>query len=216
MLTLFFITTFTSISYAANTATDEVERLISQHIQASGGTDALMKMQSISRYGHITFHEQKDSLCYHTDIIYPTKLREQIKGKEIAYDRGTDGNSFWLWTGSQYEVTKDEKLIDYMQRTAERANREILWAKKETNNFDIITSLSWAPSHSQCIQEIEAKDINKRIYCFDTSTGLLNSLGNGEEYRLESDWRQVGNIQLPFHLTHYQALRYGSCVLPPL
>lgn len=198
---------FANISHANSLGSDQAEKLITQHLQANGGSGVLMKMQSISRYGHITFYEKdkiKDNLCYHTDIIYPTKLREQIKGKEIEYDRGTDGASFWLWTGSQYEFTEDNKLIDYMRGTAERANRDMLWVKKKSSNFNIITSPSWAPSDSQCIQEIKAKDAKKRIYCFDSSTGLLNSLGNAEEYRLESDWRQVGDIKLPFRLTHYQ------------
>lgn len=205
MLTIFIIT-FGSISYAANTSSDDAEKLIMQHIQVSGGTDALMKMQSISRYGQITFYKPngaKENLCYHTDIIYPIKLREQIKGKEIAYDRGTDGKLFWLWTGSQYEFTNDGQLIDYMRNTAERANRDMLWVKKD--NFEIMSILpSWVPSNSQCIQEIKTNNSTKRMYCFDASTGLLNALGSASEYRIESDWRSVGNIKLPFRLTHYQ------------
>ncbi len=198
---------FANISHANNIRSDEADQLITQHIQASGGTDALRKMQSISRYGHITFHNPngaKDSFCYRTDIVYPTKLREQIKGKQIEYDRGTDGTSFWLWTGSQYEFTNDEKLIDYMRNTAERANRDMLWVQK--GNFEVMSILpSWAPSNSQCIQEIKTNNSKKRIYCFDTSTGLLNAIGGGaDEHRIESDWRSVGNIKLPFHLTHYQ------------
>jgi hypothetical protein len=207
LLTIVLIT-FANISYATNTASDEAERLITLHIQAIGGADALMKMQSISRYGRITFYEQngaKENFCYHTDIIYSNKLREQIKGKQIEYDRGTDGTSFWLWTGSQYEFTKDKQLIDYMLNTAERANRDMLWLKKESDNFEVVSiPPSWAPINSQCIQEIKTKNSAKRAYCFDTSTGLLNALGSAEEYRLESDWREIGNIKLPFRLTHYQ------------
>src|SRR5262249_4768498 len=151
---------FLNTSYA--NSYNEVDKLIAQHIEASGGIDALMRMQSISRYGHISFYENnklQDTLCYHTDIVYPTKLREQIKGKEIAYDRGTDGIDYWLWTGSKYEFTEDKNLKDYMRNTAERANREILWIKKESGKFDVISNPpSWAPSYSQCIQEIKTEN----------------------------------------------------------
>lgn len=92
-----------------------------------------------------------------------------------------------------------------MRNTAERANRDMLWVRKESSNFNIISNPpSWAPSNSQCIQEVKTKNEIKRIYCFDTSTGLLNSFGNLNMHRIETDWRQVGNIKLPFHLTHYE------------
>ena len=181
-----FLLMFVNIANANSLEHHRAKELITQHIQASGGSDALKKMQTISRYGDIAFYENnkiKDKLCYHTDIIFPKNLREQIKGKEIAYDRGTDGTIFWFWTGSQYEFTKDEKLLNYMRRTAERANRDMLWLKKESSNFDVISSPpSWAPSNSQCIQGIDGDKI-KRIYCFDTKTGLLNSLGSENEHR---------------------------------
>lgn len=197
-----------NLSYANDIASNEAEKLIEKHLNASGGIDALMKMETISRSGHIAFYEKnslKENLCYHTDIVYPKKLREQIKGKKIEYDRGTDGNNFWLWNKSQYEFTEDKALIDYMSKTSERANRDMLWVKEESDNFEVISiPPSWAQSHSQCIREIKSRNSIKRIYCFDTSTGLLNALGSLEEYRLESDWQQVGNIKLPFHLTHYQ------------
>lgn len=205
-LLIFFV--LSSIGIASNSSTTQVEKLLSQHIEASGGENALMKMQSISRYGQISFYVQdspKESFCYHTDIIYPKKLREQIKGKQIEYDRGTDGVSFWLWTGTQYEFTVNKALIDYMHTTAERANRDLLWVKKESTKFESMPiPPSWAPINSQCIQRIKAENSIKRAYCFDESTGLLNALGSSEAYRLESDWREVGNIKLPFHLTHYQ------------
>ncbi|HGC5753472.1 TPA: hypothetical protein ACIZBK_003171, partial [Legionella pneumophila] len=82
---------------------------------------------------------------------------------------------------------------------------DLLWIKKESKKFEMMPiPPSWAPNNSQCIQAIEAKNSIKRAYCFDISTGLLNALGSSEEYRLESDWRAVGNIKLPFHLAHYQ------------
>lgn len=199
---------FTQIAYANKATSKKAEEMIERHLQASGGEAVLMKMQSISRDGQITFYQQKtggENLCYHTDIIYPKKLREQIKGEKIEYDRGTDGNIFWLWNGSKYDYTQDQQVIAYMRDTAEHANRDMLWVKQESDNWKVILTVpSWAPKHSKCIQEIKSKKTTKRTYCFDTSTGLLNALGNKKEYRLESDWRSVGNIKLPFRLMHYQ------------
>jgi hypothetical protein len=121
-----------SIGIASNSSTTQVEKLLSRHIDASGGENALMKIQSISRYGQISFYVQvspKESFCYHTDIIYPKKLREQIKGKQINTIGELMGYHFG-WTGTQYEFTEDKALIDYMHTTAERANRDLLWVKK--------------------------------------------------------------------------------------
>lgn len=46
----------------------------------------------------------------------------------------------------------------------------------------------------------KVRKFNKRASCFDISTGY----GSSEEFRLESDWREVGNIKIPFHLAHYR------------
>ena len=71
-----------------------------------------------------------------------------------------------------------------MHTTAERANRDLLWIKKESAKFEMIPiPPSWAPNNSQCIQAIKAENSIKRAYCFDISTGLLNALGSSEEYR---------------------------------
>ncbi len=111
-----FLVFFSKISYSNNFDSSAAEKLIKQCIQSSGGEDALMNMQSISRYGRITINENKtkNNFCYHTDIIYPIKLREQIKrdGKKIMYDRGTDKTSFWMWNGSKYEYIVDRQLTD--------------------------------------------------------------------------------------------------------
>ena len=203
-LKIFFLTLIISNSYAS----DKAEKLIMAHINASGGKNALMQMQSISRYGNILFYSLNNlgkNYCYHTDIIYPIKLREQIKGDQILYDRGTDGISYWSWLDNQYQFIddKDKDLQDYLHKTAERANRDMLWVLKESYSYDIMSSLPiWAPSNTQCIQQI--KSGIHRIYCFNNDSGLLSALGNDEEYRFESDWRQVGDIKLPFRLTHYQ------------
>lgn len=186
---------------------EEAKKLIMRHIEMTGGEQALFQIQSISRHGHIAFYidnKNSENYCYHTDIIYPTKLREQIKGKEILYDRGTDGISYWLWIGNQYEYTQDHALIDYMRDTSERANRDMLWVAREADNYTVLaTAPTWAPYNNQCIQQIKSSKI-KRIYCFDNNTGILSSFGNDEEYRLLSDWQEVGNIKIPFHLSHYQ------------
>lgn len=132
-------------------------------------------------------------------------MREQIKGKQIEYDRGTNGVIFWLWNGKQYEVA-NEQLVEYLRKTAEYANHDMVRVlKNDLNNLEVMIDIpSWAPHSSQCIQEIKPQKTSPRVYCFNTKTGLLNALGNTEEYRLESDWQEVGAIKLPFHLTNYQ------------
>ncbi len=62
---------FTNISYAKSFSSDPdyAETLITKHLQASGGSDALIKIKSISRYGNIDFYTQNklnDSFCYHS------------------------------------------------------------------------------------------------------------------------------------------------------
>lgn len=195
--------------HASHLTSDEAEKIIARHIEASGGRNELMKMQFISRYGYMDLYHDgrlKERYCYHTDIIYPDKLREQIKGSTIFNERGTDGISIWAWTGTQYQlISTDKTQLDYMRDTAERANRDMLWAAQEFGPFKVLANAAtWAPDSNQCIQALRAKQGIKRIYCFDVSTGLLNAVGSLKEYRIETDWRQVGNIKIPFRLTHYQ------------
>lgn len=208
-ISFLFYFSLSSISVAnSSSSSTQVDELLQRHIDASGGELTLMQLKSISRYGNINFYNQnnlKNNYCYHTDIVYPTKLLEQIKGGKIIHERGTDGISYWLWTGNQYEFTADIDLKNNMHDTADRANRDIMWVKKDSTNYHVIFSLPyWAPSNNQCIQQIQGKNTIKRIYCFDTVTGLLSALGSDEEYRLFSDWRAVENIKIPFCLTHYQ------------
>lgn len=69
-----------SLGIASSLSTTQVEKILLRYIDASGGETALLHMKSISRYGLISFYAQgnlNESYCYHTDIIYPNKLREQ-------------------------------------------------------------------------------------------------------------------------------------------
>ncbi|MCC2625972.1 MAG: hypothetical protein K0R14_1845 [Burkholderiales bacterium] len=189
-------------------ADDRAKWLIESSIKASGGKDALMQMKSISRYGKITFYSPDNTsktYCYKTNIIYPTKLREQIKSDQILIDRGTDGVSYWSWANDHYQFIndKDTEARDYLQKTAERANRDMLWVLKEADAYNIMPlPPAWAPANTQCISQINSG--KQRIYCFHNYSGLLLALGNNDEYRIESDWKTVGAIKLPFRLTQYQ------------
>lgn len=191
-----------TLSFSA-TASEQAKILMLKHIEASGGKEALEEMETISRDGNIVIIDEDDvksTYCYHTDIVYPSKLREQLKAEKIFLERGTDGDNFWLWNGMQYEFTDDRVTKDYMIDTANRANRDMLWLVQEADKFDLMPSPpSWAPQNSHCIQDTTST----RIYCFDSSTGLENGIGIVNEYRLVKDWRRVGTIMLPFLLDHY-------------
>jgi hypothetical protein len=201
---------FTFLASAAAIAYPDIpaEKLIIRHLEASGGINALGNMATISRHGRIVFYTQENAMrhyCYHTDLVYPKKLREQLKNThEILHERGTDGDLFWIWNKAQYEYIEDENLKEDMIDTATRANRDLLWVLDEADNFEVMQSLpSWAAANSQCIQEINANNANQRIYCFDEKTGLENATGTLEEHRMFSQWTKVGNIKIPFRLTHY-------------
>ena len=209
VLKIFLLTILTvNYSYA-----NQARNLITKHIEASGGHNALLQMQSISRHGQINFYTNNKltgSYYYQTDIVYPVKLREQIKGDQILYDRGTTGLSFWLWMNNRYEFTDNEELKNYMRDTAQRANREMIWIEKEANNFALMFLLPyWAPHHSQCIQQMKSTNNTRRVYCFDNFSGLLFAIGDNNEHRLVNNWKQVGNIKIPFNLIHY---KQGSIV----
>ncbi len=185
-------------------ASDQAEMLMSKHIEASGGAQALQNMQSITRQGNIVFYEHDNEIgrfCYRTDLVYPTKVREQLKSDVIFHERGTDGVLFWLWEGSQYAYTEDQDIKDHMLDTANRANREMLWVIQESENYRLMPSPpGWAPDNSLCIQGINSNQPN---YCFDETTGLINVIGNLAEYRWVGAWTQVGTVKIPFQLKHY-------------
>lgn len=205
---LLFIFSITAKALPASPISPEVERLISRGIDAAGGEDALMHMQSISRYGSITLYKEgqiPEQYNYHTALIYFKKLHEEIKGHNMVVDRGTDGNIFWFWTGREYDYVTEEGLQNYMLETVERANRDLLWLEKEYDHLQMAAELpEWVPINNACIKGMKRKELETRFYCFDSKTGLLSGLGSNVEYRLVNDWRSVGNIKLPFRLHHYR------------
>jgi len=185
---------------------NEVQELISRHLDASGGVEALMSMRSITRVGNIYFinDQEEYQLCYRTDLIYPNMLREQLKEEAIFIDRGTDGQTFWLWTGHEYETTQDPGIIAYMVSTAERANRDMVWILDEAEQYQITDTPTWAPQKSACIKEIAPQDETNRTYCFDPQSGLVNVYGSDDHHRILSDWRSVSNVKIPFYLSDYE------------
>jgi len=195
-----------SVALAATMTTTTAQHLIDHHVEATGGRVALLGLKSISRVGKIEiFSDQGKStvFSYRTDLVYPTKLREEIKGNNaVLVDRGTDGFSFWKRDKDQYQEETNEDQKNYLRSTAERANRDILWIKEE---FDVIELISKPPSwakNSQCLTA--KKDEIIQYFCFEKETGLLVAKGGANEYRLFQKWTKTGRVMIPFRLTHFQ------------
>ena len=185
---------------------NQVDSLIKRCLDARGGEAALRELKTISRHGTISFYNQpkiNGIYRYRTDIVYPIKLREQIKGMKVLVDRGTNGITFWSWSGAHYKVLDDIALKTYMRNTAEQANRDILWLKDEMKNIHIaVKSPVWAPENSQCLTGVEKS--KQYYFCFSESTGLTNAKGWSEECRLISDWRNLDYIKEPYRISHYK------------
>jgi hypothetical protein len=183
----------------------DVDCIVRRHVTASGGREALMGMVSISRFGSIKFFGssagESESFTYRTDIVYPNKLREELKGQRILVDRGTDGAVFWQWTGTGFETVRARGEVKSMSETAERANRDILWLKDEIADLAVSTRIpAWA-ADSTCLEG--AWRGSDGFICFDPARGLMTAKGNDNEYRLFSQWRRAGKVSVPFHISHF-------------
>lgn len=205
---VFFLTSCLSIGGARPSQNkSEVDFIIAIHLEASGGRAALLALKSISRIGTIEFFNDPKTgpsgkFRYRTDITYPHKLREEIGGESILIDRGTDGKNYWEWTGTKYQQITDGEKQAAMNKTAERANREILWLTDEIHDLKMILQAPYWAGNSICLEGV--KDESIVFVCFDPKTGLMSAKGNSNEYRLFSDWRRAKSIMVPFRLTHFQ------------
>ena len=180
--------------------------VIETHLRASGGRAALLALTSISRIGTIEFFgptaSASETFRYHTDIEYPTRLREELTGARVLVDRGTDGTAYWEWTGEKYESVADPLKQTSMRETAERANRDVLWLTEEIGPLKMAaTNPAWAAA-DHCL---EGWKNSERVYaCFDRATGLMTAKGCDEEYRLLIDWTLAGAIKIPMRLRHFR------------
>lgn len=170
----------------------------------------MLQLKSISRRGQIwTFNTNDgfDVLSYSTDIIYPTKLREELKNESFtAVDRGTDGNIFWEIHQGQYREVVDKDSIEYLRTTARIANRDLLWLEDDCATLEITnTPPAWAPTNTCAISQ--TKDGKSTYLCFDGGSGLESAKGTDDEYRTLGDWTWVGKIKIPFRLTHYRSAK---------
>lgn len=186
---------------------NKVNLFIARHIQAAGGREALLSLKSISRMGHIEFFNDPKNgphgkFRYRTDIIYPHKLREEIVKESILIDRGTDDSNYWEWNGAAYRQIVNQKQQESMNKTAEQANREILWLTDDIPHLSVSEQApAWA-DNDNCLEGIKDESI---VYlCFNPKTGLLSAKGSNAEYRIYSDYKRTNSIMLPYRLTHFQ------------
>lgn len=207
---ILFFAGFLSIFAASSRASSlnpEASQIIERHVLSSGGKVNLLSLKSITRIGKIQFFAIKDSpfsgtFSYHTDIIYPSKLREYLGETQILVDRGTNGSYFWERKENRYLEVQDTEQKRQMRETAERANRDILWIQDEFDFLKISPYVpNWAPD-SKCL--VGSKNSSETYICFDNGTGLMSAKGNQEEYRLFLKWTKIKNILLPFQIIHFR------------
>jgi hypothetical protein len=185
---------------------NSVDCVLREAAAAIGGRKVVLNLHTITRSGGIEFYGQgaMGKFIYRTAIVYPSKLREELKGAYVLVDRGTDGNNFWAWSGKKYSSVQDAALRQSMKDTATEANMDALFLTEEYHELKMSRHAPTWAGGSKCLMGKKSDSQDSISYiCFDSNTGLITAKGNDGEYRLYDDWRAVSVVTIPFHLTHY-------------
>lgn len=193
---------FTVMALAQKSAED----LIKKHFRAIGGKERVESLVSVKRTGTIEFPDYrqpqpKGSGFYQTLIVYPDRVRIQIKVGAYQLDQIRNKNQYWDFDGKNFKVVMDSVKKEELNDTSLKANRELLWWENEHQSIQKTVTPEFV-SNSRCIAGI--KNTSKDFICFDKGTDRLKASGNQTEYRFYRDWKKAGDIKMPFHIDHYR------------
>lgn len=183
------------------------KEILDKHMMAVGDKDRLESLESAERAGTIYFpdHGQpapKGSGSYRTRIIYPDRVRIEIKVGAYQLDQIKNKEKYWSLEGQSYEEIKDASLREELTNTSLRANREILWWSQEHKNIRLSSKPPKGIDQVNCIEGEKAE--KTEFACFDRSTGLLKAYGTGQEFRVYSDWKLINDLKFPFVIKQYK------------
>lgn len=188
-------------------ADQDAQTLIQNHVAVVGGGSAFNAVTAVHRCGTIQFTNTgsgpQGEFRYETALRVPDLLVERLaRLDEMLVHRGYTNGEIWDLSGASEDQTGPE-LLAMMEDTIHGANRDGVGLVGIADRAEIIPRPIGVPSAMSCVQIPTIPEIP--VHCYAEETGFLTYLVRGESIRQLSDWREVGDIQIPFVVTQSEA-----------
>ncbi|MCA6066453.1 outer membrane lipoprotein-sorting protein [Chryseobacterium sp. RG1] len=199
-LLLVFVLAFSHFSLAQT-----AKEIIDKNIELSGGLTNWKLLNSVLLQGKVILGIKDE---------YPIKIYQQrpnltktvltINNKETAIE-GYDGVKGYAMN---YATNKLQEYADYKPESFD--NDFIDW---ENKGFEAKYAGKEKIGNIYCYKVELTKNVNKNIYYFDSKTYMLLREIKKEETLDYSDYRKVGNLEMPFRIESSSPKKDGDYVL---
>jgi hypothetical protein len=199
-LLLVFVLAFSHFSLAQT-----AKEIIDKNIELSGGLTNWKLLNSVLLQGKVILGIKDE---------YPIKIYQQrpnltktvltINNKETAIE-GYDGVKGYAMN---YATNKLQEYTDYKPESFD--NDFIDW---ENKGFEAKYAGKEKIGNIYCYKVELTKNVNKNIYYFDSKTYMLLREIKKEETLDYSDYRKVGNLEMPFRIESSSPKKDGDYVM---
>ncbi|MCY0968309.1 histidine kinase [Chryseobacterium wangxinyae] len=199
-LLLLLVLIFSQISFGQT-----AKEIIDKNIELSGGLTSWKLLNSVLLQGKVILGVKDE---------YPIKIYQQrpnltktvltISGKETAIE-GYDGSKGYAMN---YATNKLQVYPDYVSESFD--NDFIDW---ENKGFEAKYLGKEKVGEIYCHKVELTKNVNKNLYYFDTKTYMLLKEVKRDETLSYSDYKKVGNLQMPFRIESSSTKKDGDFVM---
>lgn len=199
-LLLVFVLIFSQLSFAQT-----AKEIIDKNIELSGGLTSWKLLNSVFLQGKVILGVKDE---------YPIKIYQQrpsltktvltINGKDTAIE-GYDGTKGYAMN---YATNKLQVYAEYVPESFD--NDFIDW---ENKGFDAKYLGKEKVGDIYCHKVELTKNVNKNLYYFDTKSYMLLREIKKDETLSYSDYKKVGNLQMPFRIESSSAKKDGDYVI---
>lgn len=179
--------------------------VVGSYVAALGGDGALRSLQSLTMTGTLTDRYNRTA-AFTIEEKSPDRFRETLRSDDGTTVRGFDGNTGWMQEGG---------AVTELAGFALQQTRRVAGAPVDATIADRAEGMrAGRPSRLgdrqvNMLLDRGSSGITERLY-FDTETGLLvrrtistgTVLGNLIEQIDYDDYRAVGDLMLPYTITH--------------
>ncbi|MCY0978502.1 histidine kinase [Chryseobacterium wangxinyae] len=199
-LLLLLVLIFSQISFGQT-----AKEIIDKNIELSGGLTSWKLLNSVLLQGKVILGVKDE---------YPIKIYQQrpnltktvltISGKETAIE-GYDGSKGYAMN---YATNKLQVYPDYVSESFD--NDFIDW---ENKGFEAKYLGKEKVGEIYCHKVELTKNVNKNLYYFDTKTYMLLKEVKRDETLSYSEYKKVGNLQMPFRIESSSTKKDGDFVM---